>query len=184
MRRAALVILAFFAAVSARAERLTFAGLQENEAIMIGYASSGGFHFEERRYVVGGGERASFQVYAIASLPRGQGFKGPERLVIDERLSEKERLGFGYYLLYLRGVRCDGCTTVNQIAIGYYRNGQQIGTETIKDASCELRIYFHDGKFEYGDERPSQITWQQYRAIVPPRELERKLVAEGKTLAP
>lgn len=182
MRLVVIFAIASAIATAARAERLTFAGLKEGETIVIGYRTTGCFHFEERKYVVRGGELARFKVYELTSHHRERAFEGPERLIVDEPISERERLGFDHYLYYLRGVTDDGCTTVDELTIAYFRGNHEIGREILKDGSCGLQIYFHEGRLIYDGPKPNHVSQTQYQAIVPPQQLERKFVAEGKTL--
>jgi len=170
------VILAWlFVAASGAAESLEFATLKENEAIVIGYSSQGCFHSVERKYVLRGSARATLAVYELSSAGMNfeDQYRGPQHLLFRIKLSPREVQGLDAYRSYLGAMSPGSCTTVEDIAFGYYRNDVKIGEERFRDASCALRIYRQKGKIVRDQEsRPYGMSEEIYNKIVTPALIE------------
>lgn len=160
------------------AETLAFADLKANEAIVVGYSSTGCFHQVERKYVVRGGDaRSEMEVYEGVNYGPGPSGDAPGTgsLLLSARIDESELVGLDSYLFYLRGVGDGGCTTVDRITLGYYRNNVKIGEERLSDASCSLRIHWKQGKLVYPEtERPTHLSETIYKSIVTFQLLEQR----------
>jgi len=178
MRVPLLFISLAVGALSAHGETLTFSDLKANETIVIGYRSTGCFHALERQYRVKGGEKLSFAAFEISSFSKGEpSYKGETRPIGTRELSNYESFGLDAYLYYLRGFRDNGCTTVDQIAVGFYRDGKKIGEEQFEDGSCCLSQMHWEANRVVGDEerRPENLSLSAYRAIVPPWLIEARI---------
>lgn len=158
-------------------EKLSFSGLKEGEAIVIGYASSGCFHYVERKYVVRGGERATIEIFERKTRGRDESYEGPEHSIGAGLLLRSEVLGLDSFLFYLRSPRPDGCTTQDVVSFGYYRSNVKIGEEVFTDGSCGLGgIFWSEGKLRvesFG--RFPAVSESIFRRIRPPRVIEMRI---------
>ncbi|HEX2854629.1 MAG TPA: hypothetical protein VHO24_15465 [Opitutaceae bacterium] len=159
----------------ATGEKLWIVNLRPSERVAIVFRSTGCEHEIERLYQIQGGETLRFAAKDLKPDPAA-GASADEPLL--GKLNEAEAAGLDSYLVFLRHGFPGGCTSIDSVVVGYYRDGKKIGEERFQDGSCLLSGFrWEKGKVvapeqDFGSRFPRET----YRSIVPPRLIEERLL--------
>jgi hypothetical protein len=170
MKRILLFLGVLMAGSIAAAETLSFANLKPNEKIVIVYRSQGCFHHVETMYQAESGKKFRLGIVENPTARKtGRSADGDREAVGTTELTSDDRFGLDCYLLFLRRGFKGGCTTTDQLVVGYYRDGLKIGEERFVDSTCAIRgEILPDGRIvqkdTYGGDFPKEV----FQAIVPP----------------